>query len=249
MIYIFDVDGTLTPSRERIDARFEMWLTRFCRTHTVCLATGSDIEKTREQIGDALVNLCTYSFNCNGADVYYKGRPFTSSSWVAPDDLYAYLEHALYTSDYVYHCGRHIEERPGMLNFSIVGRNAQGQERSDYYRWDQINREREALCESINRRWPSIEARVGGETSIDISARGSDKSQILDYLHGEAITFFGDRCESPGNDAPLAEALRLRDDCSVHHVDGWCATWDILKRIEEIETGQREKFRVTRLGG
>ena len=242
MIYIFDVDGTLTPSRERIDARFELWFTRFCRTHTVCLATGSDIDKTREQLGDPLVNLCTYSFNCNGADVYYKGGSYFSSSWKAPDDLYTHLEHALYKSSYIHHYGRHIEERCGMVNFSIVGRDAQGQERTHYYEWDKISREREALCKTINSRWPSIEARVGGETSIDISARGSDKSQILDYLHGESITFFGDRCESPGNDAPLAEALSNRSDCVVHPVDGWRTTWDILKGIDEIKYEYEKKF-------
>ena len=59
MIYAFDVDGTLTDSRQIIDSRFQMWFTRFCRTHTCVIVTGSDIDKTREQLGDFILNSCT----------------------------------------------------------------------------------------------------------------------------------------------------------------------------------------------
>lgn len=247
MIYAFDVDGTLTDSRQIIDSRFQMWFTRFCKTHTCVLVTGSDIVKTREQLGDFILNSCTYSFNCNGNDIYYKGIPFSRSEWKCPDDLWTWLEHKLYTSRYKHRYGRHFDERPGMLNFSIIGREARGSERTQYFDWDKEQHEREALCSQIESQWPSVCARVGGETGIDISARGSDKSQILDHLHGESVTFFGDRCDSAGNDYPLAEALRDRTDCEVHEVCGWKETWDILKRIDELNDEKREKFRVNAL--
>ena len=49
--YIFDVDGTLTASRSKIDPEFAEWFEHFA-THDACyLVTGSDRKKTLEQIG------------------------------------------------------------------------------------------------------------------------------------------------------------------------------------------------------
>ena len=56
--FIFDVDGTLTPSRGKIDPQFEEWFKQFITLNTVCLVTGSDRLKTIEQIGEMLFNMC-----------------------------------------------------------------------------------------------------------------------------------------------------------------------------------------------
>ena len=49
--YLFDVDGTLTPSRGVIDDDFKKWLINFALKHNVVLVTGSDRPKTIEQLG------------------------------------------------------------------------------------------------------------------------------------------------------------------------------------------------------
>ena len=46
--YIFDVDGTLTPSRGTIDPNFAKEFLQFANTHRVFLVTGSDKPKTVE---------------------------------------------------------------------------------------------------------------------------------------------------------------------------------------------------------
>ena len=56
MNYIFDVDGTLTPSRGRIDKDFEKFFLDFTKKHNVYLVTGSDYEKTEEQLGEEICN-------------------------------------------------------------------------------------------------------------------------------------------------------------------------------------------------
>ena len=40
--FIFDVDGTLTPSRGIIDLNFKMFFNTFCLDNDVYLVTGSD---------------------------------------------------------------------------------------------------------------------------------------------------------------------------------------------------------------
>ena len=48
--FIFDVDGTLTPSRQQIDSDFAVYFSNFCTINDVYLVTGSDKEKTVEQV-------------------------------------------------------------------------------------------------------------------------------------------------------------------------------------------------------
>ena len=47
--FIFDVDGTLTPSRKKIVHEFWAPFLIFCRKHDVYLVTGSDRKKTLDQ--------------------------------------------------------------------------------------------------------------------------------------------------------------------------------------------------------
>ena len=86
--YIFDVDGTLTPSRGKIDSQFAEWFQKFVTLNTVCLVTGSDRLKTIEQIGETLFNMCDRVYNCSGNDVYRFGMPHRKSDWkLAPEEL------------------------------------------------------------------------------------------------------------------------------------------------------------------
>ena len=44
--FIFDVDGTLTPSRQPMDPQFKEWFLSFMEREKVWLVTGSDYPKT-----------------------------------------------------------------------------------------------------------------------------------------------------------------------------------------------------------
>ena len=72
--------------------------------------------------------------------------------------------------------------------------------------------------------FPKLEAKVGGETGIDISPKGCNKSQILnDFdLNKDTIIFFGDAMHIGGNDEPLAIANKSGIN---YHVQDWTDTW------------------------
>ena len=46
MNYIFDIDGTLTPSRLKIDPEFEQFFLEWMKDKKVYFVTGSDKDKT-----------------------------------------------------------------------------------------------------------------------------------------------------------------------------------------------------------
>ena len=230
IVFLFDVDGTLTPSREIMNPEFKDWFTQFMKINRVAFVTGSDIDKTIEQIGSDLVNLALYSFNCSGNSVYIQDELIYKSDWVCPDEIVQYLLAKLNESEYKYKYGKHIEHRIGMMNFSIVGRNAPSQDRTAYYEWDKIHLEREALAKDINSKWEDIHAVVGGETGIDIFAKGNDKSRILDHFSStQKFVFFGDSMNKSGNDYALAQAIKNRNNGKCHTVKNWVETWTILK--------------------
>ena len=232
MNYVFDVDGTLTPSRGVIDPEFKEWFTEFAENNPVYLVTGSDLAKTVEQLGEDLVKKVAYSFNCAGNAVYSKGELVYQSNWTLPLDVREFLESHLKTSPYPHKYGLHLEERIGLLNYSVVGRKAVGDQRTAYYLWDKEHGERQWLVEQINTRWPEIQAAAGGETGVDIFARGCDKAQVLKYITGD-IYFFGDRIDPAGNDWSIAQAIIDQHRGRCYNVGSWTDTFNLLKEICE----------------
>jgi phosphomannomutase len=229
--YLFDVDGTLTPSREKINSEFAKWFLKFTNDNTVSLVSGSDYDKTVEQLGSEIVESVQFIFSCSGNVVRQDNEIIHEHRWSTPEPVIEYLKKQLFTSPYDERCGKHFEHRTGMLNFSIVGRNARGRERTNYYKWDLINCERSRIAKTINETWPDLHAVVGGETGVDISCKGCDKSQVLDWIDDTEVMFFGDRTDPIGNDHTLAQATVIQRNGTFHTVDSWKHTWDILKSL------------------
>ena len=228
--FIFDVDGTLTPSRQQIDDKFREYMIDFAEKHDVYLVTGSDYGKTVEQCGIELIMTVKRIYNCSGNDVWESGNNVYTNEWRIPDEAEAWLREELALSKFPLRTGLHFEDRPGMCNFSVVGRNATLGERKMYVEYDTKMEERHTIARLFKQAFSEIEAVVGGETGIDIYPIGSDKSQILkDFDEDDFIYFFGDRCEPGGNDFPIANAIREGVRMGVpFQVDGWKDTWSKL---------------------
>lgn len=227
--FIFDVDGTLTPSRQAIDLKFAVWFRTFCRSNDVYLVTGSDRPKTLEQIGETIYNSCKRVYNCNGNDVWEKDVNVRSNDWTLPEDAHKWLSIQLTESDFSIRTGLHFEHRPGMVNFSIVGRNANMAERAKYCAFEEYNGERNHIAKQFNKQFLGIKATVGGETGIDISPVGTDKAQVIkDFGLEDKTYFFGDRMDPDGNDYPLAQVVSISKA-----VKGWQETQEYLSYFQE----------------
>jgi hydroxymethylpyrimidine pyrophosphatase-like HAD family hydrolase len=120
-----------------------------------------------------------------------------------------------------------------MLNFSIVGRNADIKQRKEYSQWDKIHNERSKIANFINNKYDDLEASVGGSISIDIIIKGHDKGQIIKNLINEevkGIIFVGDRCSPGGNDYGIIRELERSDlNFSWFNVSGPQETFELIK--------------------
>jgi phosphomannomutase len=229
--YIFDIDGTLTPSRLPINKNFEIFFINWMKEKNVYLVTGSDKEKTIEQIGESIWKSVNTVYQSCGNQVWQHGKLLKQNEFYLNKDMELKLNEFLNNSSWTEKFGNHLEQRVGLVNFSIIGRNCSQKKREEYYSWDKIQKERVQICETIMSKFPNIEAAVGGQISIDIYEKGCNKAQVLDDIIGE-IYFFGDKMEKGGNDYPIAE--RLQKDKRTHtlfKVKNPTETWNILKEL------------------
>lgn len=227
--YVFDVDGTLTPSRKRMNKHFAVWFSKFCEREEVYLVTGSDRPKTIEQVGDYIYHACKLVYNCSGNDVYHRDQNVKRNEWTLPELARTFLISCEYESDFSIRTGNHIEERPGMVNFSVVGRNATVKQRKEYVDFERHNNERKKIADAFNMMFPDLQANIGGETGLDIGPKGADKSQILGDFKGSEVYFFGDAMHEGGNDYALKIANKYGKN---FQVKDWKDTWEKLKGLE-----------------
>ena len=236
-IFIFDIDGTLTPSRLRMTEEFAKFFDKWSSKNKYYLVTGSDLDKTKEQLPIAYIDRAEAIFTCCGNQMWRDDELIYNNKFNPPKDLIESLERKVLKSQYPNRYGNHIEDRGSMVNFSVVGRDCTQEQREDYFEWDKRMGERNIMCMEIKGTYPGIDAVVGGQISIDIYPKGMDKSQVLNVIEQERLVppseyiFIGDGIENYGNDYPLAELMDNTEICDWYHTKGWEHTKEILENL------------------
>ena len=245
-VYIFDVDGTLTPSRQKLTEKFKKFFEQWVLKNNFYLVTGSDLPKLQEQMNGMELH-SSGIFTCCGNE-YWQSDPAVhpkhcdliyENKFKIPENLLTYLGYELRMTDYPVKAGNHIENRGSMLNFSMVGRNCTQIQREDYYRYDNLMGERERISKHIRDQWKDLDAVIGGQISIDIYPKGKDKSQIFDIIQQERLVqadeyiFIGDRTMKGGNDYPLAKLMDKTHNCSYYQTENPEQTQQILESLND----------------
>ena len=137
--------------------------------------------------------------------------------------------------------GAIFEDRTGMLNFTTIGRNAESEERQRYYKWDEENGERKHIAEVVEEDFPELEARLGGQISIDIQPKGYNKSQASKWVREHVdkdMVFVGDKCTEGGNDNDIYLDVK-NNGGSVWQVRNPSDTEKVLENLEIGEIKSR----------
>ena len=244
-IFLFDVDGTLTVAKQKIDKTFQKDLLKWMDNKEVYIVSGGTFERILNQVGTDVLDKTSGVFACMG-NIFLQKPDFVNESgfnewqimyknkFVYPKNLVRRLESIVVKSDFPIKTGRHYEERIGMINYSIVGRNASQEQRKQYELWDAENQERKQIVDKLRKKFKTLDFVIGGAVSMDIFIKGNDKSQIIDKYFKEAlehnkIHFVGDRIPPPGNDYTLAKILEAHPNGAVYEVETWQDTAKLLK--------------------
>lgn len=241
-IFLFDVDGVLCDRGQKIDKEFEIFFDDFTNNKDFFYVTGSNREKTIEQLGSHLVNKCAISYHCLGNNIWIQDREININQFTLKKEEIEFIENFIDQSRFPYKTGWHIDFRKGSANISVVGKNANMEQRYHYVKFDKLFQERENFIEGYMKHFPRFEAYLGGDVSIDICLKGCNKEQIMTMLiPNDKIYFFGDRCQPGGIDYPLAKimsfsSLEIIKTQNYRHTweyfqinNGYKETWEILK--------------------
>jgi len=237
--YLFDIDGTLTPSLEKMEESFEDFFLSWMNEKKVFLVGGSDKVKVDFQIPPSVQSKCGGIFCCMGNELWQNGEITYQNEFSPPAGL---TETLIINQMYggfpvkakVGGRGEIFEFRSGMLNFTTIGRNAGFKERERYFKWDKKHGERKSIAEEVERKFPELEVRIGGKISIDIQPKGFNKSQATKWVRKNTpsqMIYIGDKCTYGGNDYDACRDLEISGDGVYYNVDDWKETEGLLKTL------------------
>ena len=232
-IYVFDMDGTLTPARKPMTEEFAKEFLPWLKTHKAYIATGSDYKKIEEQLPKEVINAFTGVYCSMGNTFYKQGTLVFEKVLKYNEEMLEDLENFRKNTKYPNTLfDNYIEKRPGMINFSVIGRNCPYEEREKYTAWDKENGERKQVQKFMEEKYTDYDFELGGNISIDIIPKGCGKGQIGYYLRKiypyNKIIFLGDRTMPGGNDYALASELKNMDNTKVVQVENPDEVLDFL---------------------
>lgn len=239
-IFLFDVDGTLTASREVITPEMQKFMDDIKKKVTCGIVGGSDIVKQQHQLGSNVIQEWRYIFAENGLDAYKSGKLLArqSLSTHLGDDNIKELVNAIlkYLSnlDIPIKRGTFIEYRSGMLNVSPIGRNCSRKERNEFEMYDKEHKIRETMIEALSDLWEKhqLKTSIGGQISFDVFPNGWDKTFCLPFLEKDGYTeihFFGDKTWKGGNDYEIFQSSKTIG----HTVKSPAETREIITKLLE----------------
>ncbi len=211
-LVLFDVDGTLTPSRLVINQDMVDTMVKLKNTVNVDLGIvgGSDLAKQKEQLGEDNLKLFDYVFSENGLVAFHNGELFNKTSikdFLGESNIKKLINaslHYMADLDIPVKRGTFVEFRNGMINLCPVGRSCTQEEREQFYQWDLEHNIRTNMVKYLQDELKDLGLTfsIGGQISIDVFPKGWDKTYCLQFVENkyDQIYFFGDKTSPGGND-------------------------------------------------
>jgi len=230
-IVLFDMDGTLTPAREKIQSDVIDALKSLQEKFEIGIVTGSDILYIEQQVEDLLLNKeldnsQLHLFPCNGTKHYTWNKDQYEKVFDADmikelgADVYRHVlqnvlsYQLLITIKYdLPYTGTFFDYRGSMLNWCPIGRTASKDQRSEWVeadlKFDIRNTYMQFLKSEFSKKMFNLDVALGGATSFDIYPKGWDKTYVINHLSDyEDILFIGDKCNPGGNDHAIYTLLK-----------------------------------------
>lgn len=232
-LFLFDLDGTLTPPRLKMTKEFEDFFVSWAKNKKCFIVTGSDFKKVTEQLSLEVMNVFEGIYCSMGNVLWQKGRFVYKNEFKADEKLLKMLENYRASTSYPYQLfDNYIEKRDGMINFSVLGRDCPYEERIKYFEFDKEHCERKKIKNELSETFKEYDISIGGMISMDITPKGYGKEQVAEKLRAkfpaEKIIFFGDKTFEGGNDYTLAQAVLKSGNSSVVQVSGPDVTKEFL---------------------
>jgi hypothetical protein len=192
---VFDLDETLTESKESLDAEMISLLGKLLATHSIAIVSNSSWKQFQKQIVSCFETDSSISLNnlyllpSSGGSMY---QTWSKYGWVSTyqmrmskrdtDRIEKVLEEAISESSFKQPSklwGKQIEILDSQVVFSALGQKAPIEEKENY---DPDLSKRTALAVTLQKKLSAYDVRITGTTSIEISLKGINKKFGIDEL-------------------------------------------------------------------
>lgn len=219
---IFDLDGTLAPSKNPPDEEMTGLFSELLASRQAALISGGAYDQLHNQFAAHLpkeANISNLSILAASGSALYRSDGNTWQEVYAENltddekekiesELLAALQEEGYEKPETTY-GPIIEDRLSQITFSALGQEAPLSEKET---WDPDRSIRNRIADNLrDRLGDGFSVGVGGSTSIDITRRGIDKAYGIRRISEtlgiplEQILFVGDALEPGGNDSAALE--------------------------------------------
>ncbi len=245
IICLFDVDGTICEHGQNIkdDMFNEIFKLKQRLNCELGIIGGGKYERICEQLYNQQT-LFKYIFSECGS-VYYKDDKMIKNNVITRHKAFPIIQklirHSLkFISETNYEISGHfVDVRNGLVYISLVGLQANKDQREIFIKSDKkmdyrgrllvlLNERKDKYIQMSQNKNLQITCVLGGQTGITIYPSEWDKVQSLNYLNEyDEIHYFGDRYEEDGNDHKLINHEKVIG----HKVNSVKETLDIIQSI------------------
>src|SRR5580704_11179285 len=219
-LIVFDLDGTLAPSKGMIDAEMGTLFTALLEVVQVAIISGGSWDQFETQVIARLPqdarfgNLSIlptsgttfYQYKDGWQKLYSEDLSDAQKQRIIAA-LNAAVESAGFAATKIW--GETIEDRGSQITYSALGQQAPLDEKS---KWDPDFAKRQKIKAQLDKSLPDFSVRLGGTTSIDVTKPGIDKAYGIGKLRDQLnipisdMLYIGDAIFPGGNDYPAKQA-------------------------------------------
>lgn len=221
---VFDLDGTLAESKQRVTKDMAELLAKLSYSHIIAIISGGDWSQYLKQlISDLIVcdintSNIIYGPTCATKMYVYDKTKYQNSEWLPLYSLNLSFEDKSKIKNAFISAlaitglkpektwGPQLEDRGTQITFSALGQEAPLSAKT---KWDPDFTKRKLLKVELDRLLPDHSIRLGGTTSIDITAAGVDKAYGIKKISEHTkiliadMLYVGDAIFPDGNDYPV----------------------------------------------
>lgn len=228
-LIVFDLDGTLAPSKSPIDGEMATLLAGLLAVVKVAIISGGDWRQFETQVLARLpasAPLSGLSILPTSGTTFYQYRDGWQKLYsedlsdAQKQQIVAAIDAAVASTGFAATktWGETIEDRGSQITYSALGQEAPLDQKSQ---WDPDFSKRQKIKALLDVALPDFSVRLGGTTSIDVTLPGIDKAygiRKLEKILGVAVAemiYVGDALFPGGNDYPArstgATCIAVRD--------------------------------------
>jgi len=219
-LIVFDLDGTLAPSKSSLDAEMSSLLHDLLGIVKVAVISGGAWLQFEKQVlsnlpQDERLTRLSILPTCGTQFFQYTGqwKKLYSEDFTAleKEKIVSSLKNAIGKAGFRVEktWGETIEDRGSQITYSALGQNAPLEEKE---KWDSDLAKRKKIKAILDTLIPEFSVRIGGATSIDVTKPGIDKGYGIGKLRDilgipvQEMIFVGDALFVGGNDYPAEQA-------------------------------------------